>query len=140
MQKIQIQTTLTNLLKCSRFNHTDGIARFGAGLTWGISKFNLKGNKPCYSLGTYVLYSFDQRLGAAQVPFKRWSKYVFNVFCAKKVKKRKKQEICSKIRQKNVFFKFAPKRWLSVCTSIWSVQHPNLGQNIQHICYSPKTY
>ena len=39
-----------------------------------------------------------------------WNSH-FQHFCAKKVKK---QEICSKILKKHVFFKFAPKRWSTV--------------------------
>ena len=63
---------------------------------------------------------------------------IFSVFSAKK------QEISSKFLQKTFFFKFAPKRWstvlfpekmlkMTISTSGWSAQHPNAGQNIQHL-------
>ena len=53
---------------------------------------------------------FDQCLGA--VHSKHWLKTCVNIFTPKSWKRNKKQEKWGKIKQKNVLFKFAPKRWL----------------------------
>ena len=58
-----------------------------------------------------VVY-FDQRLGAAHP--KHWQKQSNQHFRAKKLKNAKKQQIWSKILQKNSFFDLAPKHWQSV--------------------------
>ena len=101
-----------------------------------------------------VVY-FDQCLGAAH--YQRWSKYTYLTFC--EPKSWKKEEKARNLRlnlAKNVFFKFAPECGSSVLfpeknkftvvkymftkdvnkhilTSVWNVQHPNAGWNIQQI-------
>ena len=55
-----------------------------------------------------VVY-FDQRLGAEHS--KRWSFWeivIFSIFAAEKLKKARN------LKQKTVFFKFAPERWSTV--------------------------
>ena len=41
----------------NRFGHKDGLAKLGAGLTWGTSKLNLKGKQLLVKLMAY----FDKR-------------------------------------------------------------------------------
>ena len=44
---------------------------------------------------------------------------IFSIFHSKNLQKaKKKQEICSKIQQKNMIFEFAPKRWSKYTTLI----------------------